>query len=154
MILDRLENKNIYRPISDEIAVALDYLGKTDFSALPTGRQEIDGDRIYAVVLRYQPKTLAEAKAEAHRRYIDVQFVAKGIERMGYANLRPDLPECQPYNADKDCVLFDTIGDLLEVTAGSFAIFWPQDVHTPCIAPARPEDLAEVVKVVVKCRVS
>ena len=151
MILDRLENGDMYRALSDEMALALDYLRETDFRKVADGRHELDGDRVYAIVLRYRPKPLAEARWEAHRRYIDVQYVAQGIERMGCTSLRGDLPVRQPYDAKKDLVFYDAEGELFEVRAGGFAVFAPHDVHAPGLAMDSPETASEICKVVVKC---
>jgi len=40
---------------------------------------------------------------------------------------------------------------LLEVPAGSFAIFMPQDVHAPGLTTDSSDKIAPVCKVVVKC---
>jgi YhcH/YjgK/YiaL family protein len=152
MILDRLENAALYRPLGARIALALDYLGRTDFSRIPDGRYELDGDRVYAVVQRYRPRPLAEARWEAHRQYIDVQFMAEGVERIGYAPLGGALPVERAYDAEKDVVLFSAEGDFFTVRAGDFAIFYPTDVHAPCLAGETPAAI-DVCKVVVKCRV-
>lgn len=154
MILDRLENVGLYSGLSAEIAVALDYLRRTDFSEVADGRYEIDGDRVYAIVMRYTPKPVAEAAWEAHRKYLDVQYMVAGNERMGYAPLNGGLPARQAYDGDKDYILYDAQGDLFEVSAGSFAIFGPQDVHAPSLASGLGELAGEVRKVVVKCRVA
>ena len=52
MILDRLENAGLYRPLGAKIALALDYLGRTDFSQVADGRYELDGDEVFSVVQR------------------------------------------------------------------------------------------------------
>ena len=154
MILDRLENAGLYNALGVEIALALDYLRRTDFSQVPDGRYELDGDRVYAIVMRYRPKPVAEAVWEAHRQYLDVQYVASGAEHMGYAPLNGGLPARQAYDTQKDFILYDAKGDLFEVPAGAFAIFGPQDVHAPSLAITPEEAAAEVQKVVVKCRVA
>ncbi len=153
MILDRLENYELYRSLGHGIATALDYLRRTDFSQMADGRYEIDGDRVYAMVSRYQPKPLTAVSWEAHRQYIDVQYLALGAERMGYASLRDDSAAIGPYDPQKDFVLYDVRGDYFEVCQGSFAIFAPQDIHAPCLAVETPVQPSEVCKVVVKCRV-
>jgi len=153
MILDRLENAGLYRPMGANIALALDYLRRTDFSQMPVGRHEVDGDRVFAIVQRYRPKPLAQIVWEAHRQYIDVQYVAAGIERMGYVPLGDGLTVRQPYDAQKDAILFDAAGNLFTMSAGDFAIFAPHDVHAPGLATDLPEGSAEVCKVVMKCRV-
>jgi YhcH/YjgK/YiaL family protein len=151
MILDRLENASVYRPLGPGIAAALDYLGRADFSWMPDGRYDLDGDRLFAIVQRYRPKPLAEAMWEAHRKYIDVQYIVEGAERMGYAALQDGLPVRQAYDPDKDVVFYDTEGDLFEVRAGGFVIFTPRDIHAPCLAVARSPASATIHKVVIKC---
>jgi YhcH/YjgK/YiaL family protein len=153
VIFDRLENADQYRSMGANVAMALDYLRRTDFSQMPVGRHEVDGDRVFAIVQRYRPKPLAQIVWEAHRQYIDVQYVAAGSERMGYVPLGDGLRVRQPYNAEKDAILFDADGQLFMVSAGQFAIFAPNDVHAPGLATDLPDDAAEVCKVVVKCRV-
>jgi len=154
MILDRLENAAMYRALGPRIADALDYLRLTDFSKIADGRYELDGDRLVAIVQRYRTKPLAKARWEAHRRYLDVQYVVQGVERMGYAPLHDRMKVAQPYDAEKDLVFFDTPGDLFEVAAGSFAIFGPQDVHAPGLVGGSPPRVRDVLKVVMKCRVA
>ena len=136
-----------------EIALALDYLRRTDFSRMPTGRHEVDGDRVWAIVQRYRPKPLAQIVWERTRQYIDVQYVVEETERMGYVPLSSGLSVRQPYDSQKDAILFDADGTLFEVGAGSFAIFAPHDVNAPGLATGLPEGAAEVCKVVMKCRV-
>jgi len=152
MILDRIENAMMYRSVGARVSAALNYLRRTDFSSLPEGRHELDGDRLFAIVQRYPTKPPEEARWEAHRKYLDVQYVVEGVERMGYAPLAPEMPIQQAYDPAKDLVFFSTAGDLFEVGAGGFAIFAPQDVHAPGLAAGDPPVPGEVLKVVIKCR--
>ena len=151
MILDRLENAALYQPLGERIALALDYLGRTDFSRIPDGRYELDGDRVYAVVQRYRPKPPAEARWDAHRQYIDVQFMAEGVERIGYAPLGKALPVAQAYDSQRDFALYAAQGDFFTVRVGDFAIFYPTDVHAPSVAGEPPVATIDVCKVVIKC---
>jgi biofilm protein TabA len=153
MILDRLENAMLYRAIGPRVLAALNYLRRTDFSAVPEGRHELDGDRLVAIIQRYRTKPPHEARWEAHRSYIDVQHVVTGAERMGYAPLADGLPVVEPYNPQKDVEFYDARGDLLTVAAGMFAVFTPRDVHAPGLAVGDPPSPGEVLKVVMKCRV-
>jgi len=154
MILDRLENHAFYRSLGSEIVAAFDFLRTTDFSKMADGRYEIDGDRVFAVISHYRPKPLAEAKWEAHRQYLDVQYLAHGSERIGYAARRNGATELAPYDAQKDLVFYDVQGNFFDVPQGAFAIFAPQDIHAPCLAGEKPVPPSEVCKVVVKCRIS
>ncbi len=85
MILDRIENRAFYRQLGLRVGEALEYLAVTDFTKMPDGKYELDGPRMFAIVQRYRPKPLAEIAWEAHRKFIDVQYMATGAERMGCA---------------------------------------------------------------------
>jgi YhcH/YjgK/YiaL family protein len=156
MILDRIENAAMYRGTNPRLAAALDYLARTDFSQVPNGKQELDGDRMFANVQRYQSRPMEEIVWEAHRKYFDVQFIATGVEKMGHVNLHDGLTSSSltvktPYDAEGDAELYNADGHFIIVRPGGFAVFFPQDVHAPCLAVTSP---AEVLKVVVKCRVA
>lgn len=151
MILDQIDRRKLYRGMGFGISDALGYLAQTDFNALPDGKQVIDGDRLFAVVQRYQTKPVAEARWEMHQRYIDVQYIVRGSERIGYAPWRKSLPVREVYDAARDVAFYEASGVLLPVSAGMFAILTPNEVHAPGLAPAEPESAGEVLKVVVKC---
>ena len=149
MIIDRIENTSMYSGLAPRLAVALAYLRDTDFSCVEPGRYDIDGDEIYALVQAYTTKDVSKGLWEAHRRYIDVQYVAGGNERMGYANLG-DLTVSREYEDKDDFLLLQGEGDFLTMPAGTFIILGPQDAHMPQIAVGKP---CEVTKVVVKVAV-
>ena len=49
MIYDTIDHAVLYRPISANLAKALDFLTSTDLSKYDTERVEIDGDKVYAL---------------------------------------------------------------------------------------------------------
>ena len=139
----------------------IEWLQKTDLAALPLGRQEIDGDAIYANVQEYETKPVEEFGVEAHQKYIDIQLVAAGRELLGTVKLAENMPLAEPYSAENDCLFLEnsTMPFLLDgsasagrliLNAGELVIFTPSDPHAPCLAAEKPE---KVRKIVVKCRV-
>jgi YhcH/YjgK/YiaL family protein len=150
MILDRLDNADLYRGIHPRIASALHWLRSADVTALPLGKTVIDGQRLFALVQQYTPRPPAELKYEAHQRYWDVQFVARGAEQMGWAP-RSQMTVIEPYDKERDVAFFRGQAQFVHVSAGSFAIFAPSDVHMPGVAA---EPLAPVWKVVLKVEVA
>jgi YhcH/YjgK/YiaL family protein len=150
MIFDRLEHADRYRSLSPGIAVAFDYLRSTDFAQTTPGRHELDGSRVIAMVSRYQTKRPEEAVWESHRRYIDVQYIASGVERLGYAHLSTNPAIREAYSEERDVLFYEPQQDSLEAQAGTFLIFFPHDVHAPGLMRDAP---AEVLKVVVKVAV-
>jgi biofilm protein TabA len=151
MIFDQLDHLQQYGLLPKNIAEAIAYLRKTDFTKAAAGRHEIDGDRLYAMVQYYHPKPVADIIWEAHRRYIDVQYIAKGAEQMGHMLLKDSLTISQPYDADRDVIFYKGQGSLFRLEQGEAAIFWPHDIHAPGLAI--DENSNDVCKVVVKCRV-
>lgn len=150
MILDRLDNSARYFGLGERIEMALKYLQANDCTKLPVGKIPIQGEQIYALVQDNTTKPLDQGVWEAHRKYIDVQFVAAGLEQMGYANIG-SLTVKKPYDEQVDFALFDGHGTVVSVPAGSFTIFFPEDGHIPGVAA---NDLpAAVRKVVVKVAV-
>jgi YhcH/YjgK/YiaL family protein len=151
MILDRIDQRKKYAGLGMSIPDALDYLAQTDFNTLPLGKQVIDGERLFAVVQRYQTKPVSDARWEMHRRYLDVQYIARGSERIGYVPWSESLPVQEVYDPERDVAFYEAAGVLLPVSAGMLAIFTPDEVHAPCLSPDEPEPAGEVLKVVVKC---
>lgn len=138
--------------LSPALQKGLAYIARTDFSALAAGRQEIDGDAVYAVVLDYLPEPMDKRRAEVHRKYIDIQYIVSGEELIGQAFLKDNLTPCEDLLADKDALLFDAVEgeSMLHMTAGMYAIFFPWDIHRPGCESVPG---THVRKVVVKVRV-
>jgi YhcH/YjgK/YiaL family protein len=149
MITQNIKNASLYFGLGERIAKGLKYLQQTDFSGMEPGKYEIDGSDVFALVQKYDSKPISEGKWEAHRKFIDVQFVAEGAEQMGYADIE-SLEVTKEYDAEGDYLLLQGKGCMLACSAGTFAIFGPQDAHMPCIAIDSP---SPVKKVVVKVRV-
>jgi YhcH/YjgK/YiaL family protein len=150
MILDHIKNRDFYRQLGGRIGEALEYLAANDFTQMPDGKYELDGQRMFAVVQRYRPRPLAEIAWEAHRKYIDVQYMAVGAERMGCVPLSDRIAIKQPYDPTRDIAFYDAQGDLFTVPEGSIVVFAPQDVHAPGLALDRATAGSQVLKVVVK----
>jgi YhcH/YjgK/YiaL family protein len=144
MIIDQLKNASLYRQMSPKLAVAFDFLQKTDFSRLAPGRYEIDGPSVYATVLQYETKPMDQCSWEAHRKYIDVQYIVEGTERMGHANVQ-DLTPSQPYDEAQDFLKLQGTGNFFVVGPGTFLVFTPQDAHMPGIAVTNPQPVRKVV---------
>lgn len=144
MILDTLTNADRYRNASDGLAAAFDFLRDNDLGAMETGRHEIQGDHVFALVMDVETKPKAGALWEAHRKYADVQYVVSGVERMGYANVN-DLAVTQAYDADKDAAMLEGEGSFFTVPSGTFVVFGPEDAHMPGLAVDAPSAVRKVV---------
>ena len=143
MIFDTLNHAARYTSLGARLAAGLSYLQHTDLTTLPVGRLEIDGDNIYALVQEYTTRPAEAGVWESHRRYIDIQYMVSGTEQMGYASLsRMQLGE---YIPEKDFQQMTGVGNMLEVFAGSFVIFFPEDGHMPGLTRDTPQPVRKVV---------
>ena len=149
MIIDKLQNASLYYGISEKIATALKYLENTDLSGFQNGKYEIKGDDIFVIVQDYNTKPLSEGKFEAHRKYIDIQYIIKGVEKMGYTYFHKLKPATE-YDEEKDIIFFEGEGDFVTVEEGFFTIFAPEDAHMPGIE-SKTSEYAK--KAVVKIKV-
>lgn len=130
MIIDTLENAERYECLHTRFKAAFHFLKNTNLAAQQEGRFEIDGDRLFALTQVYQTKPLDGGKLEAHRKYIDIQFVVSGEEYIGYAPLAHQKP-VEPFQAEKDIGFYHGEASLTKISAGMFAIFYPNDAHLP-----------------------
>jgi YhcH/YjgK/YiaL family protein len=148
MIIDRLENVALYRGLGKRLAQALDVLKMNELPWLDAGRHELDGTKLFAIVQHGSTKPKEQALWEAHRKYIDVQYIVEGAEMMGCTRLAPELPVREAYDEGKDIVFFDSTpgeGNFFRADAGTFVIFFPHDVHMPSLAVHAPEAVRKVV---------
>ena len=149
MILTTLAEANVYA-VAPGIAEALAWLRGFD-PATEDGRHAVDGDRVFALVSTYDTGPATEKRFEAHRRHIDVQYVAEGEERILHAPL-DGLAVETPYDEAADIVFFadPKASSSLLLRAGGVAILHPDDAHKPgCMAGGR----TRIRKVVVKVRI-
>lgn len=113
------------------------------------GRHVIDGDRLFAMVARDLGRGREKSLLESHRRYIDIQFVIAGADTIGWLPTARCARVATPYAEEKDIAFYyDRPATWLEVPAGYFAVFFPDDAHAPLATTER------VVKAVVKVAVA
>ncbi len=145
MILATIEQAYRYINCRAGLSRGFEFLQNTQLDELPDGKLEIDGGRLFAIVAHDQGRGRDGAILEAHRKYIDIQYVVSGNELIGWQ----PLPTCktvkQAYNAETDLAFFlDRPSSWFELAPRSFAVFFPEDAHAPLAAQG------PVHKVVVK----
>ncbi len=147
MILDSLKNSEAYEKLHPLFKEVFDYLKSVDFSKAEVGKTELRGKDLFVMVSDSDMKAEADAKVEAHNKYIDIQLPIDKPETYGWKARAELKEECESFNEEKDIQFFYDKGTTL-VTAvpGDFAVFFPQDGHAPCIGEGK------IRKVVVKIK--
>ena len=143
MVIDRIENADLYYSLHPRFKQAFDYISRIDIHAIPIGRHEVDGDSMYALVQGYNTKWKEEGKWEAHRRYIDLQYVVQGAEGMGYANIH-HLQQGE-YISEKDFLPLFGEGDQIPLRSGFFVLLFPEDAHMPSMALGESKPARKIV---------
>lgn len=149
MIFANLNQADRYASLHPLFARAFDYLRTTDFFALQAGRYPIEGENLFAIVERVSGRSKEMAKLEAHRRYIDIQFVLEGIDEMGWKPLGDCFNPMSEHSVEKDIRFFqDAPVSWIATSPDHFCIFFPEDAHAPLVAKG------EIFKVILKIAVN
>lgn len=149
MIYDTLEHLEVYRGIHPGVMRGLELLRDTDFSTWETGRYEIDGDRLFVLIQRYDSR-LENDTPEAHKKYIDIQYLVSGQELMGVGPLEEMTQEVEARPEGDIWFYHGPLSNIL-LTGHLFTALWPGDAHAPCIAVDQKP--TPCLKCVVKVRV-
>jgi YhcH/YjgK/YiaL family protein len=152
MILDTIAKAGQYKAITRRFASAFDFINGMS-SRIAVGRHDVDGENVYAIVQKYTTRGNKRCQLEAHKRYIDIQYLYAGREIILWAPLSCLGGVATPYNDTNDAALYGFVPTArpLRICAGEFAILFPEDAHAPGCMWGAP---CEVTKVVVKVRVS
>ncbi|MEE9405336.1 MAG: YhcH/YjgK/YiaL family protein, partial [Algisphaera sp.] len=98
----------------------------------PAGKVNIDGDRLFAIVEDKTADTVKNTPLvwETHRRYADIQYVARGVESHGWLNISHAPPTQTPYNDTQDAQFYEAPNASqhpawFDVSAGHLAVYHP-----------------------------
>ncbi|PNH19052.1 hypothetical protein B6K86_07645 [Lachnospiraceae bacterium] len=144
MILDQIGNLSQYKDGS-RLQQAITFIQTHDISRLPIGITKIDGERLFCNIQEYDSKHLEEVRGEAHQKYIDLQCILLGEEKIGYCPLDQagSAVEADP---EKDIWFYrNPSATELLLRTGMFVVFYPQDVHAPCQMLDQPARVKKAV---------
>ena len=112
---------------------AFAWFATTNIDTVKSGKYLLDSTNLFVTITEGPTKAFEDTKWEAHKKYIDIQYIARGKEKMGIAPL-VKATEVVAFDATKD-VGFYTVpeadGKFYVAEPGTFLIFFPSDVHRP-----------------------
>lgn len=128
----------------EKIEAALKHIKTLDIS-IKCGRYELE-DGAYFNVDEYSTKE--HGLPEVHRNYIDLQYILDGEEIIYVANIS-DCAGSTGYSQERDIEFYETSKNSRELVMkkGDWAVFYPDDAHTPQIML---NESSKVKKIVVK----
>ena len=143
MIKDDLSRAEIYYKISDNLKKGFEWIKNNDLKNMSDGRYEVS-ENIYANVQTYPTKK--DAPYEAHRDYIDIQYMVSGEELSGVT----DYSNCsvkEVYNKEKDIefLVNDKEEEFYKIKEGEFFVFFPHDAHKPALNTGETKTVKKVI---------
>lgn len=151
MIVDHIKNLSKYKTLNPHIETIISFMEKKDLHDLPQGKTIINED-VYVIRESYEPREEKDCYFEGHKNYLDIQYVLKGKEAIGYKHINDkEILITDPYNPDKDVTKYN-IKEYTKVilTDGLFALVNPEDLHMPKLSI---ENSKFVEKIVFKLKV-
>lgn len=89
---------------------------------------------MYAIVARDPARAQDKALLEAHRQYVDIQFILSGTDEMGWKPRAACSMPAAGYDAGRDIEFFADRPDVwMPVNPGQFIVFFPEDAHAPLV---------------------
>ncbi|MEZ7497956.1 YhcH/YjgK/YiaL family protein [Flavobacterium sp. Arc3] len=148
MVIDKIENSNLYANLTERLAKGFEFIKNTDLVQIESGTYEIDNKAIFAIVQDYDTKEIKDCVLEGHTKYIDIQYIIQGTELMGVVT--KNNQKAISSDLDKDYTFYEGETSFIRVEKGMFTVFFPDDLHMPCVQVGKS---SRVKKVVVKVQV-
>jgi biofilm protein TabA len=111
---------------------AFAFLKNNDLSKLAPGKYPIDGENVYATITEDPTKDYDKTAWESHRKYVDLQYVISGEEKIGVSPVA-NVKVTEPYNEEKDAAHYSGDGKIYNAKPGTFFLFFPGTAHRPNI---------------------
>lgn len=138
--------------LTGPVKKALELLAERDVTELPVGKPLLAGEDIFASVNVYETEPVADRRPEKHFKYIDIQVLGAGREKIGYTDMENAGEITEDRREPNDVVFYGKVEkeNFVQLEKGDFAIFFPWEVHRPnCQFEGKAE---KVKKIVVKVR--
>lgn len=138
MIISDLKASKRTERLHPLFKAAFDYIKSHDLLAMPLGRIELDGDRLFINNVESELVEKDLQKIEVHRRYIDIHVPLDGEETIGWKPLADLSVVDKAYDDEADFATFaEPASAYLTLKPGQFLVAWPEDGHAPIIGRGR-----------------
>ena len=133
------------KTLAEKIAEALEVIQAVEFEKTELGKHAVNDDFFY-LVQEYESKDPAVARHEAHKAYVDIQYVVEGKEAIDIAPAMFMEVE-EEYDVARDVVFFKEPKQATRfvLTDGGYAILYPEDSHKPGVRVDEPVKMKKIV---------
>lgn len=151
MIVDTLENIELYKSLSPDIYAGLKFLVNAK-SNIELGIYSINKN-VKAIVSAYETVEEFTRGYEAHKYVIDIQYPIVGLERVKWSPIK-GMEINIPYDLKHDRTFYknpSVQGTHVDIGNGIFAIMFPGDGHGP---QHRVNDTEMIKKITIKVSIT
>ena len=119
------------KSLSERIKEAVKYLESLNFDELEQGKIVVNED-FFVLIQSYETKLPEQVRYEAHKKYVDVQYIVEGKELIEIAPTGI-LEVDEPYSEEKDIAFYKPVKQAATVvlTKGGYVVLYPEDAHRP-----------------------
>ena len=144
--IKNIGDMNVYPEVIQRV---IKYLMDTDLISKPAGIYELQGRDLYVQISDIETAPKEERSPEVHRKYVDVQYLVEGKEKIGVSVDTGNNKTIGEYSGEKDVLFYQECENEFEIimVPGSFAVFFPNIVHRP---GCEVEGASKIRKVVIK----
>jgi len=137
-------------PLETKIQAALDYIENLNVNEMELGKYIINDD-FFIMIQEYESHEDHEMRYEAHKKYVDIQYIVEGEEKIYIAPINT-LEIEEEYSEERDVMFFKDQDEvcIAVLRAGGYVVLYPRDGHKPGI---KVTDSKKVKKVVGKVRI-
>lgn len=118
------------------------------FNSLPDNIFEINKKDFYYILTSYETTgDLSQKPAEAHKLYIDFQYIIYGKEQAGVSDYSNIKKIATGYNPETDVEFIEKVENetFFQLNQNDYAIFFPEDIHRTGICINRPGNVRKVI---------
>lgn len=114
---------------------------------LPDGKYEIDGKHLFAFVQSYRTKAQTDKDMfEAHKKYIDLQYIVSGIEKIRWAKLKDVDLVSERYSKGEDIAFYEGFATFdFVLSKGDYLLLFPEDAHLPGLSAQKDVNVRKIV---------
>ena len=144
---DEIQNKSLAK----DIRFCIEFAQKNEnkILSLVNGSYDVGYNNIKMNLGKYFTKSENEKFWESHKKYLDVQIMINGTEKVAINDIR-DM-EVKSFDEEKDLTILEgnKAFDIIMKT-GDVLVFFPNDVHKPELNVSENDDSGNIRKIVTK----
>lgn len=112
---------------------------------LECGRYDVNENFFY-LVQEYTTRDPSEGRYEAHKQYVDIQYMAKGTECI-MVTASAFMETDESYNSQTDVVFLKEPRKAKSIVLppGKYEIFYPKDAHKPGLTVGQPQMVKKIL---------